>query len=75
LVLSFNHDNNKVEFNKILDHSILRNNNDWYKIYLTDGSSIILTSNHKIYLPEINAYREVKDLKEHDKILKILWDI
>jgi len=75
LIFSFNHKTEKIELNKILNYSILRNNNDWYKINLEDGSFIILTSNHKVFLPEIEAYREVKDLNKNDKILKIIEDI
>ena len=68
-IFSFNHEKLKPELNKILSVSVKRNNKDWYKITLEDKSEIILTSNHPVFLPEIEAYRMVKDLKFGDEVL------
>jgi len=68
-IFSFNHEKLKPEFNRILSVSVKRNNKDWYKITLEDKSEIILTSNHPVFLPEIEAYRMVKDLKFGDEVL------
>ena len=56
-------------FVNIITHSIKSNNNDWYEIELDNGELIKLTGNHKIWLPELNCYRCVKDLTEYDVIL------
>lgn len=50
-------------------HSIQDNNDDWYEIELEEGSSIRLTGNHKVYLPEFGCYREVKNLQGDEGIL------
>lgn len=68
-ILSYNEIKNKVEYKKILSHIIQRNINDWYEIILENGTTIRATSNHKFYLPEIFAYRELKHLKEGDYLL------
>ena len=69
-VLSYNTILNKNEYNNIISHNTQRNNNDWYKITIEDGTEIIVTSNHKIWLPELQCYREVKDLQVNDFIQK-----
>lgn len=68
-VLSYNVDTEQKEYQKILNWSILENNNDWYEIEIETGEIIILTSNHYVYLPKLYCYRRVKDLKENDEIL------
>jgi RNA ligase (TIGR02306 family) len=69
-VLSHNIFENKDEMNPINSHSIQKNNNDWYEIELISGKIIKATGNHKIWLPELNCYREVKELSG-DEIVKI----
>lgn len=69
-VLSHNIFENKDEMNPINSHSIQNNNNDWYEIELMSGKIIKTTGNHKIWLPELNCYREVKELSG-DEIVKI----
>ena len=63
LVLSFNHETEMLEYKEIENVLIRENNNDWYEITLDDDTSLILTSNHEVFLPELNCYRPVKDLK------------
>ena len=67
-VLSYNEEKNVREFKKIIGHNISSNNNDWYEIKLSNGKKMIVTSNHGIYMPEIMAYRSVKDLVSGNKI-------
>ena len=68
-VKSYNIDTNTIEYKEIVDKSIKFNNNDWYEIELEDSTKIILTSEHPVYLPELNCYRQVKDLKSNDLVL------
>lgn len=68
-VKSYNIDTDTVEYKEIIDKSIKSNNNDWYEIELEDSTKVILTSEHPIYLPELNCYRQVKDLKSNDLVL------
>lgn len=67
-ILAFNINKNKAVYTKISHHSIKDNNNDWYEINYND-KIIKLTGEHLVWLPELNCYREVKNLKETDKIL------
>ena len=68
-VKSYNIDTNTIEYKEIIDKSIKSNNNDWYEIELEDSTKVILTSEHPVYLPELNCYRQVKDLKSNDLVL------
>lgn len=68
-VLGYNHLNEKNTFTKIVSHSIENNNNDWYELETECGTKVKLTGNHKIWLPEIGCYREVRELKGDEKIL------
>ncbi|MFA5999994.1 MAG: hypothetical protein WC783_03395 [Candidatus Paceibacterota bacterium] len=60
---------NNVVFKKIIGHSIRDNIDNWYLIELDNGKTLKVTADHKIWLPELNCYRDVKDLKECD----IVW--
>lgn len=44
-------------------------NIQWYEIKLDSGESLLITENHRVWLPELNCWREVKYLNENDKIL------
>lgn len=68
-VKSYNIDTDTIEYKEIIDKSIKSNNNDWYEIELEDSTKVILTSEHPVYLPELNCYRQVKDLKSNDLVL------
>lgn len=68
-VKSYNIDTDTIEYKEIIDKSIKSNNNDWYEIELEDSTKVILTSEHPVYLPELNCYRQVKDLKPNDLVL------
>jgi tRNA-binding EMAP/Myf-like protein len=58
------------EMNPIFSHSIQENNDDWFEIELESGKTIKATGNHKIWLPELLCYREIKHLNG-DEIVKI----
>lgn len=68
-VLSFDVDKEIVEFDKIVNHDIQENINNWFLIELEDGTEIKLTDNHRVYLPDLNCYRAVSELKEGDYFL------
>lgn len=69
MVLSFDVDREIVEFDKIINHDIQENIDNWFLIELEDGTEIKLTDNHRVYLPELNCYRAVSDIKEGDYFL------
>lgn len=69
-VLSYNTITDENEMNVINSHSIQKNNNDWYMIELESGKTIKATGNHRIWLPELKCFREVKELLGNE-IVKI----
>ena len=70
-VLTLDVDIRKIEYQPILN--VFANENtsqkEWYEVELEDGSVLKLTGNHKIFLPELNCYRETKDLSINDIVL------
>jgi hypothetical protein len=48
----------------------MNNNNDWYELELYSGKNIKVTGNHRIWLPELKCYREVRDFVG-EEIVKI----
>ncbi|RLC48833.1 MAG: hypothetical protein DRH57_01460 [Candidatus Cloacimonadota bacterium] len=69
LVESYNISNGEIEFRQILNSFIATDNDEWYEIEDTEGNCLKVTEEHLVYLPELNCYRKVKELKEGDKIL------
>jgi len=68
-VLSYDLVSQEKVFDEIITHSIKKNINNWFQIELEDNKTIILTENHKVFLPALNCYREVKYIKEGDEFL------
>lgn len=68
-IKSYNIDTDTTEYKEIIDKSVKSNNNDWYEIELEDSTKVILTSEHPVYLPNLNCYRQVKNLKSNDLVL------
>lgn len=67
-VLSYNTITDENEMNSINSHSIQKNNNDWYMIELESGKTIKATGNHRIWLPELKCFREVRDLLGNETV-------
>jgi len=68
-VLTYNIDSDSEEFQYILKWSVLENNDDWFELELDDGKTLILTSEHRVWLTDLQCYRKVKDLKPGDDFL------
>ncbi len=73
-VLSYDTRKNKIVYSKILNR--MKNLNDikdenikWLKIKTKSGKKIILTSNHRVWLPDIQAWREANYLRIGDNLL------
>jgi hypothetical protein len=63
---------NTITYENILDWSINNNDNEWFEIeYQKENinNKIILTGNHRVFLPLLNCYRRVDELTENDEIL------
>ena len=61
-VLSYNTIKDQNEMNVINSHSIQNTNNDWYEIELESGKIIRTTGNHRIWIQDLNCFREVCEL-------------
>lgn len=67
-VLTFNFEKNQSEFNKVEAASEKKNNDDWYEIELENSQKIKLTGNHRVWVENLNCYRQVKDLKGDEEV-------
>ena len=65
-VLSQNIETGELEYVNVIDVSVQRNNNDWFEIITESGNILNVTENHYIYLPKLNCYRKVSELKNGD---------
>ena len=67
-ILSYNIYTNEIEYNEINNYFVYSENDDddWYEIELDDNTKITITGNHKVWLPQLNCYRRVCDLKKDD---------
>jgi len=70
-VLSFDLETNEVVYDEIVDYSVKKNINNWFEIELEDGTTVKLTGNHKVWLPNLECYRRVDELSEDDEFLLI----
>lgn len=71
-VLSQDIENKKVSFKPVLNKIIKPNENkQWVKITLEDDTELLVTNDHRIWLPDLQCYRQVKDLTEKDFLLKL----
>lgn len=70
-VLSFDLEINEPIYDEIVDYSVKKNINNWFEIELEDGTTVKLTANHKVWLPNLECYRRVDELTEDDEFLLI----
>lgn len=68
-IKSFDIFNNEIFYDNIIDYSIQENINNWYEIELENGHKLLLTGNHKIWIPSLMCYRSVTDLTGDEEIL------
>jgi hypothetical protein len=69
--LSMDIDTNEIEFQNIVNHSIIDHDvkDDWFEIELENGVKIEITGNHYVFLPKLNCYRKVSELKTDDDVI------
>ena len=68
-VLALDIENNEEIFAEVLSASIKQNKLQWYEIILENNAKIEVTGDHKIYCPEIKAYRKAEDLDGTEMLL------
>jgi hypothetical protein len=68
-ILSIDINTNNKKFIKIENFSIGEEESEWYEIELEDGTTVCLTENHYVWIPELNCFRKVKDLTGEEGLL------
>lgn len=71
----FNDRTQQIEYKKIINRmvnldDINEKETKWFEIELENGGKITLTGNHRVWIPEIKAYRRVDELKGDEEFLK-----
>jgi len=69
LIEAFDFESKQKVFVPIDQYYTIPNDGDWYEIELENGIKLIITGNNPVYLPELNCYRKVWDLKIGDSVL------
>ena len=69
LVESYNTLTDEIEFRQILNSFVTVGDDEWYELEDIEGNCLKVTAEHLVYLPELQCYRKVIDLKEGDKVL------
>lgn len=73
-VLSYNTKSHKNEYKKVLNYFENREIDEtivWYEIETSDGKTLKLTGNHKVFLPELNCWRRVDQLDGTENLMEI----
>jgi len=68
LIKSKNLDTGEIVWDEVEANSIQENINNWYEITLENGKTLLLTGNHRIWLPELQCWRRVDELDGTEKV-------
>lgn len=71
-VKSFNTRNKTIEYKEIKGHFLNSDVSkcvDWYEIELESGEKLKATGNHEVYLPDLNCWRQVDELKGDENLM------
>jgi hypothetical protein len=61
-------DSGEPVWDKVEAVSIQEDNGDWYEIETADGHKLILTGNHRVWLPELQCWRRCDELTGEEKV-------
>lgn len=73
-IKSYNTETKNIEYKPINDwmfnlEDINKDNNEWFEIILENGKKIILTGNHRIWLPKLKCWRRTDELNGDEELL------
>lgn len=68
-VKTFDFETGDITYTPIKNWFINDNNYKWFELKTDSGETLKVTENHKVWLPKLNCWRTVKDLKEGDEFL------
>ena len=68
-IKAFDHTTNTVTYVPIDNYYTIPNDGDWYEIELENGKTIKITGNNPVFIPELNCYRKVEELRGDESLL------
>lgn len=68
-IRSFNTETKEIEYAPIEQFYCVPEDGEWYEIELEDGTTITITGNNPVWVPELNCYRRVDELTGDEKFL------
>lgn len=68
-VKSYNIETNTIEWKEIENYFQMGQTDDWYELELSDGRTITITGEDRVYIPQLNCYRHVRDLEGDEEFL------
>ena len=69
-IKAYNTETNEIVYVPIDQYYTIPDDGEWYKIELEDGTTLTITGNNPVWLPEMQCYRRVDELNG-DEILMI----
>jgi hypothetical protein len=68
-IKAFDIETNQIVYVPIDEYYLLKNDGEWYEIELEDGTTLKITGNNPVWLPELNCYRKAELLNVSDVLL------
>lgn len=68
-IKSFDISSKKIVYVPIDQYYLKKDDGCWFEIELENGKKLKITGNNPVWMPQLNCYRRVEDLKENDIIL------
>lgn len=74
LIKSYNFQKGKIVYNKITNvfvntEDVQDQNIEWFQIETETGETLIATGNHRIWIPSLKCWRQIKDLDGSEDLL------
>ena len=67
-ILSKNLETGELTWDQVEAVSIQDNNDDWYELETESGKKLLLTGNHRVWLPELQCWRRCDELVGDEKV-------
>ena len=68
-IKSFNTEKKEVEYAPVEGWYFYADDGDWYELEMEEGTKVMITGNNPVWIPDLQCYRKVEDLKEGDALL------
>lgn len=67
--LCYDHEQEEAVLSNISSKFVSETETEWFEIETESGSMLRVTGSHRVWLPRLNCYRRVDELKEGDEFL------